>query len=408
MKKFDIRICKKETIQLNKPIIFLNYHSKDEAFAIPLKDIIEREGIRFVAGVNTPACREKYGETFSGCDILLSIVTDDFTQDKNCRSALEAAQQCGMRRVSILFTENDSWKMELGDLLGEIISFSSIQEEIDEYLMSALYYEEPFRTYFGKIDNKFCSVIRSVLHGSIIPPDLKIGNADSVILAVGSMGYSTLKLWMDQGFEIKSKAVLVYKNRDVDRGQPYIGNDIEKWQINIENEDKERGSVFLESLKTSVCEWLQKNVGSNKKLILMGGLGKTTSSFLLPFILNQANQLAIDICVICTLPFSFETKDVHRIARRSFEIIKRISKNTIYYDNADGGRLSVEPIMKMQDMFNLIGYAIAVAVNTGLDIKMNSTKRYNQQILITQCGGGTDFSKKVKQGTYGRFEVSIV
>lgn len=51
MKKFDIRICKTETVQLNRPEIFLNFRREDSAFSRPIYDLIIEENMDCVYAI---------------------------------------------------------------------------------------------------------------------------------------------------------------------------------------------------------------------------------------------------------------------------------------------------------------------------------------------------------------------
>ena len=394
-----------EMNQLSKGIVYLNYHEGDEVVAVPIKDMMNREMVTYLYGIeNIKKAEESDDWDLGEYDLILNVVTDDFVKNENCIHILKIAKQHGKRIVSIIFNEKDNCQNTLGELVGESIYFSSLKENIEDYFLSALYYEAPFSSYIGNVSSKLEKILKPVFKGTIIPPELMIGDSDSVILAVGSMGYSTVRLWMEQGFQIKSKIVLVYKSVDADYGQPSNDMDIEKWCISLLNEEKSEGDKFLDFVKKEVRSWLDVNVGANKKMVIIGGLGKTTSSFLIPFIINQANSLDIQTSVVCTLPFHFESQNVHQLAKRSFNIIKKLSKCTVYYDGNREDAFMQESDLNLQGLFSLIGYGVGIAINEELDSNLNDKSA--KQIFILP-GNDTEQSRFETYGCYGKYNVCI-
>lgn len=77
--------------------------------------------------------------------------------------------------------------------MGESIVVRDVYEGIEKYLLTALYSVEAIKSYVGIVEDDFSPKVRYILHDSIIPPNLKIGGEEVTILAVGSMGYSTIK-----------------------------------------------------------------------------------------------------------------------------------------------------------------------------------------------------------------------
>ena len=196
------------TVLLSKPVVIMNYCSVDEALAIPLKDMFLREGIEF------EECSDFVDEDNLESKMIISIVTDDFVKDSRCIRSLENGNNKGIRRISILFRDG-MLSNTLSEIVGETIKFFELNESIEDYLLGSLYYEEPFKSYLGGHNDELLALVRPLLHGSISPPELTIGNSESVILAIGSMGFSTVKLWQDQGFDIESRVTFVTKNEPV-------------------------------------------------------------------------------------------------------------------------------------------------------------------------------------------------
>lgn len=406
MKTSMNNIFELEMNQLSKGIVYLNYHEEDEVFAAPIKDMMNKEMVEYFYGGEIIVREEESANLdLSNCDLILNVVTDDFVKNENCIHILKIAKQNGKRIVSIFFNNKEDCQNMLGELAGECIYFSSLNEcNIEDYFMLALYNESPFISYIGNMNSKLETILKPVFKGIIIPPELVIGDTDFVILAVGSMGYSTVRLWMEQGFQIKSKIVLVYKSIDADYGQPSNDMDIEKWCISLLNEEKEDGDKFLDSVKKEVRSWLDSNIGTDKKVVLIGGLGKTTSSLLIPFIINQANSLGIHTSVVCTLPFQFESPNVHQLAKRSFDIIKKISKCTMYYDGKGNDTFMMESEINLQGLFYLIGYGVGIAVNEGLN--SNIADKAAKQIVVLQ-GNESVKNEFEKHGCYGKYNVFI-
>lgn len=358
MKRIDIRLGEREKIILDKPVIALNYCDSDEAFATPVKDIILRENLECFRA------NDMEGHAFSDVEMVISIVTDDFLNNPGCKKTLKEAKKQDIRLVSILFTDDKTAKNMMGDLLGESFSFSSLKESVEDYLLTALFYEEPFSSYVGGFDDKLRSKLRSVLHGVILPPVIKVGTSESVILAVGSMGYSTVRSWISQEFEIASKVVFVKKNDKVEMGQPILGGEESNWIIGIDEDPANEGKN-VKTINDKIYQWLQENV-SGRKLVLMGGLGKTTASLLIPLILVQAKKLSIETVVVCTMPLSFEGKKIKRIADRSLGVIEKVSDCLFVYENERTKDNMDLEFMSMKETFSWVGYVIAVAINEGL------------------------------------------
>lgn len=388
-----------EEIRLKRPVVFLNYCGQDEIYAAPLKDIIEHEHIDHVSSFT-----EGERMLLPECEMMISVITPDFMEDMECKKKLKEAQQCGLRRVSILFVEEQETGQEIRDLMGESIEFRSLGEEVCDYLMTALYYLEPFQSCLGRVNDALQSVIRSVLRGFPIPPRMKVGDRESVLVAIGSMGYSTIHTWMKQGFDIQSQIVLAVKSETVKKGQPDLDENIQKWVIKIENDGSESGNEFLEKLNHHIRSWLQEHV-QGRKLVLLGGLGKTTASLLLPLILRQADRLGIGTCVVCTMPLSFEPNSVKQIARRSLGVLQNIAGNMICYDNSEMDRIQMDTKANMRDLFYLAGYAMAVAVNLGLESHDVSPKG-GYRIDISEKGT-VPKQNAIYQGSYGKFDVTI-
>ncbi len=399
MKTDKIEPNKVEEIKLKRPVVFLNYCGQDEIYAAPLKDIIEYEHIDhvsfFTEGEQMP---------LHECEMMISVITPDFMEDMECKRNLKEAQQCGLRRVSILFVEEEETEDEIRNLMGESIEFHSLGEEVCDYLMTALYYLEPFQSCLGRVNDALQPVIQSVLRGFSIPPRMKVGDRESVLVGIGSMGYSTIHTWMKQGFDIQSQMVLAVKSETIKKGQPDLDENIQKWVIEIENDGSESGNEFLEKLNHHIRSWLQEHV-QGRKLVLLGGLGKTTASLLLPLILRQADRLGIATYAVCTMPLSFEPDSVKKIARRSFGVLQNIAGNMIYYDNSEMDQIQMDTKANMRDLFNLAGYAMAVAVNLGLENHDGSQKGC-YRIDISEKGI-VPKRNAIYQGSYGKFDVTI-
>ena len=360
MEKYNIRITKKESFQLNRATAFLNYNPADEIFTRPIIQLLTNEGLSYITE------KESGNEnTLADCALVINIVTDNFLKDSKRADILIKSKKFGLNQVSILFTDEDSERELPLEQFGKTISFSGLEESIDEYLLTSLYGREPFRSLIGNVTDELQAELTPILHESVAASGLKIGNEDSIILAVGSMGYSTINMWLNQGFEIRSKVVFVLKSNDVEKGQPDILPDMNKWILEIENNNKADGAGFIRETHTAVRTWLQDNIQS-KKLILVGGLGKTTSSLLIPIILTQAKKLGINTHSICTLPLWFEPSRSKEIADTSFELIRRVSDSIACFENLDVVSMNPDSSITVNDTFSLVSYAIAVVINDHL------------------------------------------
>ena len=403
MRKFDIRIGKKQAeAAVAGKKIYLNYCPADTAYAYPVKDLLEGGEWDYVdCEAGKQGDNDQGIQLMGSCETVVNIVTDDFLSDSSCVKISQKAAKKKKRCISISLLEDDARaKTELGEAAGEIIPVFSYQEASD-FLLSTLYYEEPFKSFLGNISNRLHPVLDSVLHGLIIPPDLEIGSDGSVILAVGSTGYSTVNLWVEHGYKIKSKVIIVQKSQHVDKGQPGIP-DTEKWYINIVNDDKQNGDSFLDALKSEIDKGLLKKVGKGNKLVILGGLGKTTASFLIPHLAVQAGRMGMDTSIVGTLPFGFDSGHEHYVARKSYEVIKRLSDKIYVYDGKSENQFTASPDMRMNDLFSLIGYSLAVSVNIALGEKGKSAR----EISISK-GNADSVPAGAHRESYGLFDVII-
>ena len=356
----DIHISLKETIALSKKVVFINYNPKDEPYTTPLKDLIHRVNMDYATTANLGSTKD------NAFDLIINIVTENFLNDETCINSFSLHSQ-KPSGISIIFADFGAVQEKLygilGDemhsSLGEIIIFSELGESLENYLLNALYSKEPFYGKYGILHDELLDKVEAALQELAKPTRFVIGDEDTVILALGSMGYSTIKMWYSQGFDVKSKVVLAVKNEAVFKGQPDFDENVAKWVVNAE---QGYGNDYISDLKFRIAYWLKNNV-NEKRLIIIGGLGKTTTSILMPLIITQAKQIGIDTHIICTIPFSFESKNIKDIADRSLGIIRTISNSNIYLDLGEFGNLKGNDTIPMDEFMTLIGYVLAVAAN---------------------------------------------
>ena len=396
MKKFDIRICRTETLKIDKPEVFLNFNREDTAYYTPLYDLIVNENMECVCGA------EDYDDSFiDNCEMVINVVTDRFISDAHCMNNLRIANDSSARIVSLLFFDTETEKIDMSEF-GECISLRDISESVEEYMLTAIYSNDAIKSYVGNVNDEIMLLIKRILYGAIIPPNIQIGDDETMILAIGSMGYSTIQMWNNQGFDVKSDVVIVERNKYVGIGQPDTASYASKWIIGTEEMENATGKEYISILNREIMKWLQNNA-VGKKLILIGGLGKSSASLLLPLILIQANKLHIDSCVACTLPFEFEGKRKMELASRSLAVLKEISTSVYYRDNSTTKDYCPEKNTPISELFELVGYSIAIAVNDWIsdDCKRKGVKK----IFITKRHENNAIEKQI--GTYGRFEILV-
>jgi hypothetical protein len=355
LETFDVRVIKNTSADKKKPAVYLNYVPEEEAFARPIKQLISRESLVFFTKKQNDE-----GYSFADSALIINLVTKSFLKETSLQDLLREADAHSIRRVSIIF---DACEIadDLKELLGETILLSDLNETIGEYLLTSLYHEYPYFTMLGPVSDNVQLAIKPILADLTKPKKFRIGNEDSVILAVGSMGYSTVKMWVDQGYEIISKVVFVLKSNNADKGQPDFSPDMNKWIIEIDNYMDDDGTEHVKNMHEAVSKWLKDNDCRN--IILLGGLGKTTSTLLIPTILTQAKKLGIRTTTVCTLPLEFESDRTRDMANTSLEIIKQVSDKTIYLKNLAMGCLQEDSDMSVKDIFDIFGYVIAIAIN---------------------------------------------
>lgn len=206
---------------------------------------------------------------------------------------------------------------------------------------------------------------------------------------------------MRQGFEINGRVVIAECNKYVAVGQPPIDPSISKWVIGCEKHENETGNDFINALNHDIREWLRNNA-VERKVILLGGLGKSLASLLLSLILIEANKLKIDTCVACTLPMGFEEKNKIELAQRSLAVLKEVSSSLYYHDNNAIKEYFSNRYTPLKENFDLVSYSIAIALN---DWFGNYERKGVNKILISKKDGIRTIEKQI--GTYGWFEISI-
>lgn len=397
-KKFDLRLSRKEVFSIKKSLVLLNYVEDEKIYAAPLKNILENSGYIWN---RLEIEKDEYDADVTAADIVLNVVTDKFIADKRARRILEAAYRNDVRRVSLIFSENEKVNDKLQERYGDVVEFDSIDQELEEYLLSSLYYQEPFKSNLGRVDNPVSGVLTPLLKGLIIPPELEIGDSDTVIFAVGSMGYSTIRLWM-QEFQLNARIVVIHKNPKIRFSQPDIKGVDNYYNVRIAKEEEESGKDFLDGLRVQLKEIIKKNVKSGQRLVILGGLGKSTGSFVIPHLNTISKLMGIKTITICSLPFKYESKTSREIADNSLEIIRRLSDKTYIFDSMDERQFKAEPKMNMEDYFRLVGYGLALAVN---DKDMEPEEEY--KVLITEKKRIVR-KRSSKSSSCGRYNVEIV
>lgn len=387
MKIFNIKLFEKKELQLDMPIIFLNYCPNDTVYVNPIKHLMEIEKIDYMDSPND-------FEKLTNIKVVINIVTTKFYENHICMQILEKANAKGIKIISICVNDGIDKK-----LLGEIISLKEINESVEEYMMTALYYKVPFCTYIGTYADEIRRVLMPKLNKAISIPQLSIGNNDTFILAIGSMGYSTVNSWIDQGFNIESKLVYVIKNESVEKGQPLLLKDAQKWVVGLENKDNLPGDVFISKIEAEIANYLNSNI-KEKKLVLIGGLGKT-ASLLIPLILKQANKIGIDTNIVCSMPIGFEGIACKKLADMSLLILEKMSNKICCIEDIAEIANMMGKGTSLKDVLDLIAYAIGIAINEELE----SDEKENRRIKIVP---NNKLNELMQTGVYGKYKVSII
>lgn len=216
---------------------------------------------------------------------------------------------------------------------------------------------------------------------------MEIGNEDCLIVAVGSMGVSTVKRWMDEGIRIKSPIVVAHRsNAKAIIGYEDVEQISKQWMFDLESISIHEGVSMNESISKFGLEISQKlkNNHGIKKIIVLAGLGKMTGSYIVPIVIGEAKKLGITTCVICTKPFSFESRNHHHIADETLEIIDSMAEEVIVHENSEICVKNMSIARSMKKIFVMLSYAIGCAVNAccngleskGLKYMIISDERY--------------------------------
>lgn len=265
--------------------------------------------------------------------------------------------------------------------------------QINDYILSPLLYQAPYNTCFTPKKNEVIEEFRSILHDSVVSPRICIAG-DVVILFCGSFGYSMIRDILEQkNYEISGKSYLLTKNKSASLGQPEIG--VETWCLEMDSVGE------ADSLKEYMAEWMSENIKKNSKLVIVAGLGKSTSSLLVPLLCSVARDKEINTSVICTLPLAFESPNVRKLAETSYNIIQSLC-TTYVYDITHEKRHNKQDDIGFKEFQKLLQIGVMKSLKLIMENKSNCDIE-EHRIIIRQKKEDCDY----RQCVYGKYEVLI-
>lgn len=371
----QVQEVKKDSLCPEKKV-FLKYAPNEEAYVAPLKILLEQENMSYEDSV----------QRINECFMMFNIITSHSLNVIN-ENVMEQARENGIRIINVIF---DKKGQDTHDLVGESVWVESGQ--INDYILSPLLYQAPYNTCFTPKKNKVIEEFRSILHDSVVPPRICIAG-DVVILFCGSFGYSMIRDILEQkNYEISGKPYLLTKNKSASLGQPEIG--VETWCLEMDSVRE------TDSLKEHMAEWMSENIKKNNKLVIVAGLGKTTSSLLVPLLCSVARDKEINTSVICTLPLAFESPNVRKLAETSYKIIQSLC-TTYVYDISHEKRHNKQDDIGFKEFQKLIQIGVMKSLKLIMENKTNCDIEEHRIIM----------QKKVncddRQCVYGKYEVLI-
>lgn len=372
-----VQEMKKESPHPDKNI-FLKYAPDDEAYVAPLKILLEQENMSYVDSV----------QRIRECFMVLNIITSHSLNVVN-ENVIEQAQKNGTRIINVIFDKN---RQDTLDLIGESVWVEP--QQINDYILSPLLYHAPYNKCFDKKKSEVLEQIKSILHGSVVPPRICIG-ADAIILFCGSFGYSMIREILEQkNYEINGKAYLLTKSKSVSYGQPEIG--LATWCLEMDSVEE------IDSLKERITDWINENVKEHNKLVIVAGLGKSTSSLVVPLLCSAARDMGIDTSVICVLPFTFESQNVQKLAKTSCNIIRSLCTTYVYDGSHEKGHQDNQGNIDFGEFQKLLQIGVMMSLRLATENKTDC-KLEEHRIIIRQRGGECNDG----QCMYGKYEVSV-
>lgn len=263
---------------------------------------------------------------------------------------------------------------------------------INDYILSPLLYQAPYNTCFTPKKNQVIEEFRSILHDSVVPLRICIAE-DVVILFCGSFGYSMIRDILEQkNYEISGKSYLLTKNKSASLGQHEIG--VETWSLEMDSVGE------TDSLKEHIAEWMSENIKKNNKLVIVAGLGKSTSSLLVPLLCTVARHKKMNTSVICTLPLAFESPNVRKLAETSYHIIQSLC-TTYVYDISHKKKHNNQGNISFREFQKLLQIGVMKSLKLIMDNKTNCD--IEEHRIIMQKREDYDY----RQCVYGKYEVLI-
>ena len=162
-KTFPVQEIKKQSVCPGGKVL-VRYTPTDEAYATPLRILLEQENISYVDSV----------QHINECFMVFNIVTSHTPYVAN-EPVMVQAQKNGTRIINIIFVKRQQASLEL---IGENIWVDP--KDINDYILSPLLCHAPYNKSFHKKRSEVLEQMKSILHGLVVSPHISIGE-DAVI-----------------------------------------------------------------------------------------------------------------------------------------------------------------------------------------------------------------------------------
>lgn len=318
-KPFDDYCCDK--IETKNEHLYLNYCDHDHMLAKPVKDFLECNNIAYF---------ESGRSVFDGEETIINIVSEGFTECK-CMENLDMAIGVGSRIINIIFDGNN-----IDPIFKKYECLQVKKAEIDDYMLSSI-----FSNFKNISPLPVKSMFRRLL--AMLSNSISINcNEKTAVVCCGSFGYTLINtirkslntsiLTFEDGLP---PIYLLSKNEQANIGQPplfYVSKNISVENICLDFTDS---PISSEELKGRVAQFITKIHNQNcDRILLVGALGKTTSSLAMPLLAMEAKRQGMKADSICIMPIISSSPRAKKLATSAYDVIKLYSSSSYMYDPA--------------------------------------------------------------------------
>lgn len=241
-----------------------------------------------------------------------------------------------------------------------------------------------FGNVFSKLKRKRNELVRKmdipdkkirsgIMNRKIQIPKITLnGDGKTAIILCGSYGYSfaneLVKGIKRKQYEINGEVpiYLLTKNKQADMGQP-LNDDVRKILEGIVHIDVSEIEIPHSILNADVYEFVRGMKLLYNRIILIGALGKSFSSRIMPLICLQALNVDINVSAVCVKPFLFESSGVKEVADISFDVINTLCRDVFRFELIDEGRYQDEKKLSFEKQQEKLSFDVVEAVKSVLE-----------------------------------------